>query len=65
MKKNLDVARLRAIVNMQNEELERNLKESEQMWKDKENQAKIIGYLQGALKGALIINEILIKKLEK
>ena len=65
MKKDLDLARLRGVANMQNEELVRNLKESEQMWKDKENHAKIIGYLQGALKGALIINEILLKKIEK
>lgn len=65
MKKKLDVARLRGIANMQNEDLLRNLAESEQMWKDKENHAKIIGYLQGALKGALIINEILLKRLEK
>ena len=65
MKNELDKARLRGIAMEQYNDLIRQIKESEQMWQDKENHAKIIGYLQGALKGALIINEILLKNLEK
>lgn len=61
----LDKARLRGIANEQYNNLTRQIEESEEMWKNKDNHAKIIGYLQGALKGALIINEILLKNLEK
>lgn len=65
MKKELDKARLRGIAMEQYNNLTRQINESEEMWKDKEDHAKIIGYLQGALKGALIINEFLLKNLEK
>ena len=65
MKNELDKARLRGIANEQYNNLIRQIQESEEMWKNQENHAKIIGYLQGALKGALFLNEILLKNLEK
>lgn len=65
MKKELEKAKLRGIAMEQYNDLIRQINESEEMWENKENHAKIIGYLQGALKGALIVNEILLKNLEK
>lgn len=58
-------ARLKVIVKMQSDDMKKQLEKSEQMWKDKEDLHKIIGYLQGSLKGALIVNDYLLEKLEK
>jgi hypothetical protein len=52
------------ILTAQNYILEADLNKSEKMWENGEERAKIIGYLQGALKTSIIYNNELLDRLK-